>query len=487
MIMLKHLIACLVACTGVAASFAALSQTWPSRPIRSIMTVAGGADVVARLVAQGLTQALGQPVVVETQAGAGGAIGAETVARAAPDGHTIMLASASTMVMNRFLSKSAHLDALKDFTPITKAFETVALVISSPSLPVSSMQELIEYARRNPGKLSFGTSGAGTTHHLSGESIRLLTGIDWVHVPYKGGPPVLTDLLSGQIQVGFTILATTAPFLKSGKVRILAVNGAHRYAGIPDVPTISEQLPGYEATLDLGRLLRAGRNAAGDRRAPAPGDRSHPQFARGARQGRGHRLRREHQHARGAERNDTPRHRLHRAHRQGDRDPAGVGMAKKSPKEKRVAAATTRKPARRSPGKLRLTMMVGSYEIVRALKEGAVRPKGIDLVVADYPGTRDIHDKVARGEACDINEYNGGEYVVQKHRGRDDITALPVFLHRRFRHGFIYVNASGRREEARRTSSAAASPAARSARPRTTGCAASSRRIMACRTAASPG
>src|ERR1700675_804657 len=139
------------------APVAAHSQTYPSRPIRSIMTVAGGADVVARLVAQGLTQSLGQPVVVETQAGAGGAIGAETVARAAPDGYTLMLASASTMVMNRFLSKSAHLDPLRDFTPITKAFEPVALVVSSPSLPGTAMQELIEYARRNPGKLSFGT------------------------------------------------------------------------------------------------------------------------------------------------------------------------------------------------------------------------------------------------------------------------------------------------------------------------------------------
>src|SRR6266702_860299 len=153
-------------------------QAYPTRPIRSIMTVAGGADVVARLVAQGLTEALGQPVVVEAQAGAGGAIGAETVARAAPDGHTIMLASASTVVMSRLLSKSARLDPIKDFTPITKAFETVALVVTSPSLPVDSVQELIEYARRNPGKLSFGTSGVGATHYLSVEAIRPRTGID---------------------------------------------------------------------------------------------------------------------------------------------------------------------------------------------------------------------------------------------------------------------------------------------------------------------
>jgi tripartite-type tricarboxylate transporter receptor subunit TctC len=190
--------------------------------------------------------------VVEAQSGAGGAIGAESVARAAPDGYTIMLTSASALVMNRFLSKSARLDPLRDFTPITKAFETVALIVTSPALPVNSMQELIEYAKRHPGKLSYGTSGIGTTHHLAGESIRLLTGIDWVHVPYKGGPPVITDLIGGEIQVGFSILATAAPFLASGKIRVLAVNGAKRYHVIPNVPTVAEQLPGYEAPSTWG-------------------------------------------------------------------------------------------------------------------------------------------------------------------------------------------------------------------------------------------
>ena len=230
----------------LALPLAAQAQGYPSRPIRSIMTVAGGADIVARLVAQGLTGALGQPVVVETQSGAGGAIGAEAVARAAPDGYTIMLTSASALVMNRFLSRSARLDPLKDFTPITKAFETVALVVTSPALAVGSMSELIEYAKRHPGRLSYGTSGIGTTHHLAGESIRLLTGIDWVHVPYKGGPPVITDLIAGEIQVGFSILATAAPFIASGKIRILAVNGAKRYHVIGNVPTVTEQLAGFE-------------------------------------------------------------------------------------------------------------------------------------------------------------------------------------------------------------------------------------------------
>src|SRR5258706_15299720 len=141
---------------------------------------------------------------------------------------------------------------------------------------------------------------------------------------------------------------------------------------------------------------------------------------RGARQGRGHRLCERDQHARGAERRDSPRHRDHLRARQGGRDQAGIAMA----------------------GKLKLSMMIGDYEIVRALKDGTVKPKGIELVVASYPGTRDIHDQVAAGSACDINEFNGGAYVVQKHGGREDFTALPGFLHRRFRHGFIYINKS---------------------------------------------
>ena len=234
-----------IAC--LAAPNPARSQAYPVKPIRTIMTVAGGADILARLVAQKLTESMGQSVVVESQSGAGGAIGAEMVARAAPDGYTLMLSSASTQVMHVFLSKQTRFDALKSFTPITRIAETILLVVSHPALPVNSIGELIDYARRNPGKLSYGTSGIGTSHHLSAELMRLLTGIEWVHVPYKGGPPVLTDLMSGRIDVGFTILATMIPFMNSGKIRILAVNNARRYAVIPDVPTVGEQLPGYEA------------------------------------------------------------------------------------------------------------------------------------------------------------------------------------------------------------------------------------------------
>jgi tripartite-type tricarboxylate transporter receptor subunit TctC len=224
----------------------AQAQAYPTKPIRNIMAVAGGAEIVVRLVAQELTKSMGQPVIVEQQAGAGGVVGAEMVARAAPDGYTILLQSVSTTIMTPFLVKNARLDTLRDFTPLSKAFETVLLVVANSSIGVNSMKELIDYAKRNPGKLSYGTSGVGTSHHLSGEALKILTGIDWVHVPYKGGPPVLTDLVGGQIQVGFTILATAGPFMKNDKMKLLAVNNAARSPVIPDVPTVSEQVPGYE-------------------------------------------------------------------------------------------------------------------------------------------------------------------------------------------------------------------------------------------------
>jgi len=196
-------------------------------------------------------------VVVETQSGAGGAIGAEAVARAAPT------ATPSCSLGERsgdepVLSKSARLDPLKDFTPITKAFETVALVVDQPRASGRVGGRLIEYAKRHPGKLSFGTSGIGTTHHLSGESIRLLTGIDWVHVPYKGGPPVITDLIAGEIQVGFSILATAHRSSLPGRIRILAVNGAKRYH-------VSERADPDRAAARLPSRPRPGRDTSAGR------------------------------------------------------------------------------------------------------------------------------------------------------------------------------------------------------------------------------
>ena len=232
--------------TGLALAAPVLSQSYPVKPVRTIMTIAGGADAVARLVAQGLTESLGQPFIVESQPGAGGAMGAEMVAHAAPDGYTIMLAAAANIVGRQFLVKNQTYDAVKNFTPIAKVADTVLVVITQPNSPFNSMKDVLEYAKKNPNKISYGTSGIGTNHHLSAEVIHMMTGIDWVHVPYKGGPPVVTDVVTGQIQIGFSILATVSPFLSSGKVKIIAVNNSVRYPLIPNISTVAEQLPGYE-------------------------------------------------------------------------------------------------------------------------------------------------------------------------------------------------------------------------------------------------
>lgn len=237
----------LTVCACAATPHAAFSQAYPAKSVRNIVTFAGGADVIARMMAQKLSESLGQPVVVDVQSGTGGALGAEMAARAAPDGYTILLGTASTLVMHQFLSRNTRFDPVTSYTPISKIMEPVLVVVSNPSVPVVSIKELIDYARRNPGKISYGTSGIGTAHHLSAELIRSLTGIDWVHVPYKGGPPVLTDLMTGRIQVGFSILATANPLANSGKIRILGVNNDKRYPVVPDIPTVSEQLAGYQA------------------------------------------------------------------------------------------------------------------------------------------------------------------------------------------------------------------------------------------------
>jgi tripartite-type tricarboxylate transporter receptor subunit TctC len=223
------------------------AQSYPSKPIRVIMAVQGGAEVTVRLMANKVTEAIGQPLVIEMMPGAGGAQAAETVMRAAPDGYTIMYTGASAMVIRKFVTRNTRYDPVADFSPIIRLNETVLHIMVNPSLPVTNMQELIDYAKKNPGKLSWGTSGMGTSHHLSGELIRMLTGIDWVHVPYKGAPPVVTDLIAGRIQVGFGTISTIAPILSSGKIRMIAINNGQRYPLFANVPTVAEQLPGYTA------------------------------------------------------------------------------------------------------------------------------------------------------------------------------------------------------------------------------------------------
>jgi len=230
---------------GLAIPLCAHPQAYPVKPVRMVLTLAG-TDVLARVGAQRMTEAFGQPVVVDLVVGASGAIGAASVARAAPDGYTIMLTSSAQVVTRVFLSRNTPYDSVKSFTPIAKVAEAVAVVAVNPALPAGSIGELIDYARRNPGKISFATSGVGTTHHLSAEMVRQLTGIEWTHVPYKSSGQVINDLFSGEVQVAFSALANLVQFANAGKVRIIAVNADARFRALANIPTVAEQLNGYE-------------------------------------------------------------------------------------------------------------------------------------------------------------------------------------------------------------------------------------------------
>ncbi|OGA96553.1 MAG: hypothetical protein A3G27_11975 [Betaproteobacteria bacterium RIFCSPLOWO2_12_FULL_66_14] len=246
--MSTRVLVAVLALAGLAVPLAVVAQSYPVKPVRTIQTlgVGGGAEALSHIVGQRLTEALGQPVVVEPQGGAGGSIGMNMVARAAPDGYTLGLGAVSSLVLRRFLMKNVPYDTLKDFTPVAMVGETISSVVASPSLGANSLAEVIEYARRNPGKLAYGSSGIGTTHHLSGVMVEQITGTQMLHVPYKGGGQALQGLLSGQVQVVYGIVGSVVPLVKSGKVKLLAINAGKRFVRMPEVPTIGEVIKGYD-------------------------------------------------------------------------------------------------------------------------------------------------------------------------------------------------------------------------------------------------
>jgi tripartite-type tricarboxylate transporter receptor subunit TctC len=218
----------------LAAPLAALPQAYPSRPIRNIITYSGGAEPIARLIAQKMSESMGQPVVLEAMTGANGSVGAMTAARAAPDGYTILASTGATQIIRGFLVKNVPYDPFRDFVPLAYTFDAVSTVVAHPSAP-ASLKELIEYAKQNPGKISYGSTGIGSAYHMAGELIHLLTGVDMVHVPYKAGPQSITDLVAGRIQIAFSVYATTVPLVSAGKARNLAVINDWR---IPDIPSV---------------------------------------------------------------------------------------------------------------------------------------------------------------------------------------------------------------------------------------------------------
>ena len=231
----------------------AWAQTYPTRSLRLIIGYppGGSADITARLTGQWLSERLGQPVVVESRPGAGTNLATEAVVRAAPDGYTLLLVAPANAI-NATLYGKLNFDFLRDIVPVAGIIRFANVVVVNPSLPIKTIPELIAYAKANPGKLNMASSGNGSTIHMSGELFKMLTGINMVHVPYRGGAPALTDLMGGQVQVMFDNIPTSAEHVKAGKLRGLAVTSATRSDVLPDLPTVADFLPGYEASAWYG-------------------------------------------------------------------------------------------------------------------------------------------------------------------------------------------------------------------------------------------
>ena len=232
----------MAAIVAVAATLGAIAQaTYPSKPIKIIAPVqpGGGVDLVARQTGDGLSKALGQPVVVENQSGGGGVVGSQATARAAPDGYTLMVGYVGTHGTNPAVRKLPY-DAIKDFTPIAMVGGTPNVLVVPPSVPADTLRNFIAYAKANAGKLSYGSSGPGTLTHLAMEQLKVTAGLDIVHVPYRGIGPAFADILGGQTQAMFPGLAAALPHIKAGKVKPLAVTGNKRHPLVPDVPTFEE-------------------------------------------------------------------------------------------------------------------------------------------------------------------------------------------------------------------------------------------------------
>jgi tripartite-type tricarboxylate transporter receptor subunit TctC len=236
-----------------AVSRIAWAQTYPTRPVRIIApTASGGApDIIARLIGPWLSQRLGQQFVVENRPGSGSNIGTEAVVRASPDGYTLLIASSANTI-NATLYDKLNFVFLRDIAAVAGVISLPFVMVVNPSVPAKTVPEFIAHAKASPGKISFGSPGIGTPGHVSGELFKIMTGVEMIHVPYRGGGPVMTDLLGGQVQVLFGTTSLTVEQVRAGKLRALAVTGATRWEGLPDIPTVGDFVPGYEASSVFG-------------------------------------------------------------------------------------------------------------------------------------------------------------------------------------------------------------------------------------------
>jgi tripartite-type tricarboxylate transporter receptor subunit TctC len=239
----------------------ALAQDYPTRPITVVVPFPPGAsnDALARITRDSMSEILGQSVVIENRPGAGGSTGAGSVASAAPDGYTLLIAVNAPITMNSFLQKNFPFDPKTAFAPVAHAADTTLLLAVHESVPAKTVTELVDYAKKNPGKLSYGSAGVGSGHHITGELLKQKTGIDVTHIPYRGSGPAIQDLVAGHIPISFGTPPAILPQAAAGKIRIIAVAEDRRFPDLPDVPTIAETVPGVSIPVTwLGLLAPAG-------------------------------------------------------------------------------------------------------------------------------------------------------------------------------------------------------------------------------------
>jgi tripartite-type tricarboxylate transporter receptor subunit TctC len=225
------------------------AQTYPTKPVLIVVGFAagGGTDILARLIGQWLSERLGQPFLIENRAGAGSNIAAGAVVNARPDGYTLLMAGQTNSV-NTTLYDKLNFTFHRHIAPVAGVMRVPQVIDVNPSSPIKTLPEFIAYAKANPGRINFGSGGVGTGQHVAGELFKMMTGVNMVHVPYRGGAPAIADLLGGQLQVMFDVMSESIEYIRAGRLRPLAVTTATRFAALPDVPTVSEFVPGYEAT-----------------------------------------------------------------------------------------------------------------------------------------------------------------------------------------------------------------------------------------------
>jgi tripartite-type tricarboxylate transporter receptor subunit TctC len=249
-----------ITCLLALAAFPALAQNYPGRPIRLIVPwpPTGTVDILGRTLGQKLAENMAQPVLVENRAGANGIIGSEAAAKSPPDGYTLVVDNVTGHAINATLQAKMPFDSLRDFAHVSLLAWVPDGIVSLPSLPAKNVQELIALAKAQPGKLTYASFGVGSSGHLAGELFKMMAGVNMLHVPYKGGGPAIADLLAGQVSIYYPVVPSVVPLVKANRLRLLAVTGAKRSSAMPEVPTVAESLPGFEASNWFGLMAPSG-------------------------------------------------------------------------------------------------------------------------------------------------------------------------------------------------------------------------------------